>query len=193
MNWNDHSKLAGTHAFLGASQHSWIRYTDEKFIEVYKNQKAKELGTRLHELAKEHIELGIPMAPLQETLCMYINDAIQFEMDPEVIVWYSDKWYGTADTISFKQDNNMSKECMTLRIHDLKTGATKASMEQLDVYAALFCLEYDIDPRDIYIVECIYQKNEIRVSNPVEEDILNIMNVGKHFSDLMKRVDEGEL
>lgn len=36
-----------------------------------------------------------------------------------------------------------------LRIHDLKTGISPVHMDQLLIYAALFCLEYKIKPGSI--------------------------------------------
>ena len=44
-------------------------------------------------------------------------------------------------------------------------------MEQLLIYAALFCLNYGIRPGDISFELRIYQNNEINVCNPTEEDI----------------------
>jgi hypothetical protein len=118
-------------------------------------------GTRLHEYAKESILLGIKQAKVKKTLNMYINDAIGFRMTPEQILFYSENCFGTADAISFRQD--------VLRIHDLKTGVTPASMKQLEIYAALFLLEYKQKPKDIELR--IYQDDLIIVHNPLLEEI----------------------
>ena len=99
---------------------------------------------------------------------MYVNDAIGYRMTPEQVLYYSENCFGTADSISFK-DN-------LLRIHDLKTGVTPAHMEQLEIYAALFCLEYKIKPADIDIELRIYQSDDILVFNPTVEDIVPIMD-----------------
>lgn len=193
MKWNKHLNLEGAHAFLSPSKHSWIRYSDEKVADVYTNTIINvEKGTRLHALACEHIQLGIPMPRKKETLCMYINDAIGYRMSPEVVLYASDVFFGTTDAISFRKEPKISKDHMTLRIHDLKTGVNKASMEQLDVYAALFCLEYDVNPKDIVIEERIYQNNEIVISNPNPDDISEIMRIGMHFSDIITGIKEGE-
>lgn len=48
-------------------------------------------------------------------------------------------------------------------------------MDQLRVYAAIFCLEYAIDPHDIKIELRIYQHGEIIIDNPDPSDISNIM------------------
>ena len=34
MNWNDHSKLVGLHAFLGASKYHWINYDAARLAET---------------------------------------------------------------------------------------------------------------------------------------------------------------
>lgn len=90
-----------------------------------------------------------------ETVRHYINDGIGYKMTTEQPLVYSDNLFGTADTISFK--NNV------LRIHDLKTGATQVHMEQLATYAALFCLEYgpkyNFKPGDLEYELRIYQWN----------------------------------
>ena len=116
---------------------------------------------------------------------MYVNDAIGFKMKPEQVLYYSDNCFGTADAIMFR--NNL------LRIHDLKTGVTRAHMEQLEIYAALFCLEYNKKPSDIDMELRIYQNNEIIVHNPTVEDILPIMDKIITFDKLIDRMKiEGE-
>lgn len=57
MNFNQHLKLEGLHAPFSASKSSWLRYDDTKAIEVYRNLKMAQLGTRLHAWAKETIDL----------------------------------------------------------------------------------------------------------------------------------------
>ena len=99
---------------------------------------------------------------------MYVNDAIGYLMTPEQVLYYSENCFGTADAICFR--NNL------LRIHDLKTGVTPTHMEQLIIYAALFCLEYKIKPVDINFELRIYQNDEKIIFNPTVEDILPIMD-----------------
>ena len=132
MNFIKHSNLEGLHAPFSASQSSWLRYSDEKAIEVYTNKKAAEMGTRFHQWAKDTIDLGIKQPRSKKTIYAYVNDAIGFKMSTEVVLYYSDRFFGTADSICFRNE--------MLRIHDLKTGKTPVHMEQLEVYAALFCL-----------------------------------------------------
>lgn len=178
MNFNNHWNLEGTHAPFSASQSSWLRYSDDKLLSVFHNLKAKERGTRLHEWAKETILLGIKQSRSNKTICAYVNDAIGFKMQPEVVLRYSDYFFGTADAISFK--NGM------LRIHDLKTGKS-GHMEQLYVYAALFCLEYDVKPGDI-IIECrLYIEDTVEVERPTAEVIVPIMDKIVYFNELLEK------
>ena len=104
----------------------------------------------------------------KKTLNMYVNDAIGYKMTPEQVLYFSDNCFGTADAISFR--NNL------LRIHDLKTGEIPAHMEQLEVYAALFCLEYHVQPSKIDMELRIYQNDEIVVYSPTIEDIAPIID-----------------
>ena len=56
MRWNKHSRLEGQHAFLGASQYSWLNYDEDKLVDKYYNFLATLRGTQLHELAAKLIE-----------------------------------------------------------------------------------------------------------------------------------------
>ena len=184
MKWNNHSKLSGAHAFLGASKYSWLNYDEDKLIQTYSNFLATQLGTRLHALASELIQLGIKLPKQKKTLNMFVNDAIGFKMTSEQTLFYSINCFGTADAISFRGN--------LLRIHDLKTGTTKASMSQLLIYAALFCLEYDIRPGDIEIELRIYQNNDVDILNPTADMILPIMDKIVQFDKLLNKLKEGE-
>ena len=183
MNFNNHNKLAGLHAPFSPSQSSWLRYDDEKVVEVYRNKQAAQMGTRLHAWAKETIDLGIKQPRSKKTIYSYVNDAIGFKMSTEIVLFYSERFFGTADAICFR--NNY------LRIHDLKTGQTKVHMEQLMIYAALFCLEYKIRPGDIEIELRIYQNDEILYHNPTAEEIAPIMDTIVHLDKILQRL-EGE-
>lgn len=187
MLWNDHSREVpeGSHAFLGASTYSWLNYDEEKLEAVYRNNLAKAMGTRLHAYACESILLGQKMPAKKQTLNMYINDAIHFKMTPEQVLYYSEYCFGTADAISFKKD--------FLRIHDLKTGKTPASLHQLEIYAALFCLEYDQKPGSIGMELRIYQNNDILIGNPTAEDILPIMDKIIAFDKRIQEINSEEM
>lgn len=181
MIWKDHSRDVpeGAHAFLGASKYSWLNYDEDKLAVAYTNYLAKERGTRLHAFAKECILLKQRLPKSKRTLNMYINDAIGFGMRPEQVLYFSENCFGTADAIHYKPG--------MLRIHDLKTGATPASMHQLEIYTALFCLEYGVKPTDFDIELRIYQNDEVIISSPEPDEILPIMDKIVIFD---KRIEE---
>lgn len=181
MIFTKHSNLEGLHAPFGASQSAWLRYDDEKILATYNNMKAKEMGTRLHAWAKETIDLGIKQPRSKKTIYAYVNDAIGYKMDTEVVLFYSPRFFGTADSICFRNG--------TLRIHDLKTGVTKVHMEQLMIYAALFCLEYKIKPCDIEMELRIYQSDEVLYHNPTAESISSIMDRIVYLDKMLERLD----
>jgi hypothetical protein len=109
-----------------------------------------------HRYAAISIQESVVQDNETSTLGMYINQCIQYKMRPEQMLFYSPNCFGTADAISFRYKR--------LRISDLKTGETKTSERQLEVYAALFCLEYGVDPYDICEIELrIYQDGKCRV------------------------------
>ena len=137
------------------------------------------MGTRLHEWAKKTIDLGIKQPRSKKTIYAYVNDAIGFRMSTEVVLFYSERFFGTADAISFRN--------RFLRIHDLKTGITPVHMEQLEIYAALFCLEYRVKPGDIEIELRIYQNDEVLYHRPTAEDILPIMDKIVHLNKILEQ------
>ena len=168
MNFNSHSDLEGQHAFLGASKYHWINYDEEKLALVYKRWLATVKGTELHAFAYQCIRLGIKLQKSKSTLNLYVNDAIGFRMTPEQILYYSPNCFGTCDAISFKKN--------FLRIHDYKSGEIPASMNQLKVYAAMFCLEYNVKPSEIDIELRLYQSDEILICEPFADEIYAIMD-----------------
>ena len=184
MNFNKHSNLEGQHAFLGASKYHWINYSEDKVAESYSRFLATQKGTQLHEFAAQCIRLGQKLPKSKKTLNAYVNDAIGFKMTPEQILFYSDNCFGTAAASAFRGD--------LLRIHDLKTGAIPAHMEQLEVYAALFCLEYKVKPADIRMELRLYQSDDILVGNPTVEDIAPIMDKIITFDRIINKIKEQE-
>lgn len=187
MNFNKHLDVEGRHAFLSASKYNWINYDEDKLISAFENHLAQARGTELHAFAKECIRLHqkLPSVGLagKKTLNHYVNDAIAFQMTPEQPLYFSEYCFGTADAISFKNK--------FLRIHDLKTGATPAHMEQLMIYAALFCLEYGYDPNEIDMELRIYQNDAVWIENPNPEDIQIIMDKIVFFDDRLSKIREG--
>lgn len=162
------SNLAGQHAILSASNYHWINYDEDKMDRVFHTAVLAKRGTELHAFAHEAIRLGIKLPAARKTLNLYVNDAIGYRMTPEQLLFYTDNCYGTADTIAFRRN--------VLRIHDLKTGINEASVHQLEVYAALFCLEYRFKPFDIKIELRIYQNDEVREYEADLDAIFHIMD-----------------
>ena len=192
--FNNHDRLRGRHAVLTPSQPYWLDYTEEQLEQSYRSKYAQSIGTAAHELAETLITEGIKVKKTDKTLLLvhllqnsipraaididrlffnfmnYVNDAIGFGLTPEQILYYSENCFGCADAISFKKN--------FLRIHDYKSGVTPAKMDQLLVYAALFCLEYGIKPSDLDGCELrIYQNDEVIKANPTAEDILPVMDI----------------
>ena len=184
MNFNDHSSLQGMHALLSPSKYHWIRYDDEKIAQHFINHMAIERGVRLHAYAEESINLGQKLPRSKKTLNMYVNDSIGYKMNSEQILYYSPYCFGTADSISFEKN--------LLRIHDLKTGVLPGHIEQLQIYAALFCLDYHIRPGDIEIELRLYQSDTVKVDFPDAEVILHIMDKIKEFDKIIdkKKMEE---
>lgn len=188
MQFNVHRNLEGLHAPFSPSQSSWLRYDDEKATEVYYNRKAAEMGTRLHQWAKETIDLGIKQPRSKKTLYAYVNDAIGFQMQTEVVLFYSPRFFGTADAISFRNGY--------LRIHDLKTGKVgkiDSHIEQLEIYAALFCLEYKVKPTDIEIELRVYKSDDVVCHKPDAEDIIQIMDKIIHLNKILEQLEYEEV
>ena len=184
MIFNTHSNYEGKHAFLGASKYYWLNYDANKLVEYYRNFQAVQRGVVLHSFAAQCIKLGQKLPKAKKTLNMYVNDAIGFKMTPEQVLYYSDNCFGTADTIAFR-DN-------FLRIHDYKSGAVPAHIEQLMIYAALFCLEYRVKPADIQTELRIYQFNDIFANEPNPEDIESIMAQIKDFDEILDKIKREE-
>lgn len=173
MNWNTHSELKGSHAIMSASQPYWLNDSDDKFIERFNKFEAAARGTRLHDSAARDILFGQEFNILRpangRTYETYVNDAIKYRMRPEQILYYSQWAFGTADAISFRRN--------LLRIHDLKTGHTPVKIEQLYIYAALFCLEYHHKPGQIKIELRIYQNDQVNIWTPTAMEIAPIMDI----------------
>lgn len=180
MIFNDHSALEGQHAFLSASKYSWINYDDQKLEAAYIAALAAKRGTELHKLAHDLIKQGINLPKNGKTMSRYVNDCIGWRMRPEVVLFYSTNAFGTVDAISFR--NN------TLRISDLKTGITPTKFQQLEVYAALFCLEYGVKPFNIKIELRIYQNDQTRFLPGDPDTITHVMSRLVAFDEQIARI-----
>ena len=168
MRFNRHSEIEGRHAFLSPSTYHWVNYDDQKLEARFASYSAAARGSALHQLAHDAIKLRVKLSRQNPTLSMYVNDAIGYNMHVEQPLYYSENCFGTADAISFRRN--------TLSIHYLKTGLGKTSFKQLEVYAAIFCLEYSIDPYSIKMEFRIYQNHEVAVMEGDPEAITFIMH-----------------
>ncbi|MFT8426430.1 hypothetical protein [Liquorilactobacillus hordei] len=182
MEWHNHSDLINRHAFLGASQHAWLNYDTNKLKQSYFNNLKKQEGTELHALASDCIKHRIKVAHFKKAFYLFVNDAIGFNMRSEQLLYYSPFIFGTADAILY--DNGV------LRIHDLKTGAIPVNkFSQLDIYSALFCLEYNVDPYKTTFVERLYQFNAFNEFLPSQDDISGIMHKIKEFNKVLSEME----
>ena len=210
MIFEKYSDLEGLHAFLSPSQPHWLRYSQEKLVERYLKSMAVQRGTELHAFAHDAIRLGRTQPRNKDTINMFINDAIGYKMSSEQPLFYNGFCFGTADAIEYKRNY--------LRIHDLKTGETEAHMDQLKVYAALFCLNYqklvnearkkgrtDIDIADMYDLKPnelhfdpmkmagielrIYQLGEVRTEMADPNEIRGIMDIIVSHVNTLKNVE----
>lgn len=211
MRWNNHKDYEGKHAFMGASNYHWLNYDQAALENRYYSQYSQLIGTTIHELAHDCIlariklnkhdvhmvEMALYKAYIPKdaydpnfiltNLIPFVNDAIGFRMSSEILLFYNEFCFGTADAISY---NEFEK---TLRIHDLKTGVNPAKIEQCYIYAALFCLEYNVDPRKLKLIECrIYQNCECLIDNPAANVILDIMDQIQRNTGLIKSYLERE-
>lgn len=186
MNFNEHSGLVGTHAFLSASNYHWINYDGDKLADVYRNSQAARRGTELHAFAHEAVRLGIKLPRNGKTLNMYVNDAIGFRMATEQVLFYSENAYGCADAIAFAEEQQF------LRIHDYKSGLIPGSMNQLKVYMAFFCHEYAHKPGHIQAELRIYQNDEILTCVPDVDEIAHIMSKIVVFDNMIQNLKAGD-
>lgn len=168
MLFNPHLNLVGTHAFLSPSNYHWVNYDEDKLDRMFTTHMAAKRGTELHALAHDLIRLGVKLPSTKKTLNLYVNDGIGYRMVSEQVLFYSINCYGSPDTISFRRNQ--------LRVHDLKTGVTPASVHQLEVYAALFCLEYRMNPFEIQTELRIYQSDEVQVYDADPDVIMHVMD-----------------
>ena len=170
MEYNNHWELVGKHAYLSPSGGSWVNYDAEKMANYYQNQLKKEEGTFLHDLASRLIKIRKRLPSQKNSFNQFVNDAIGLRMKSEIALFYSMNIFGTADALVYKDKEKH------LQIHDLKTGVKEAPFRQLDIYSALFCLEYNKNPFDLTFEERIYQGVGYKDNFPDPEDIKKIMD-----------------
>lgn len=212
MNFRRHSELEGKHAILSASSWRWINDDPESLVKRLCSQYLAPIGTILHSIAYKHIkhriklnkydkknvmlelvDQGVPVYVIDtinfdamyDNFMRYVNDCIAFKMTPEVVLRYSDNFFGTSDAIRYDE------EIRFLRIHDYKSGTTPAHVEQTLIYAALFCLEYGIKPSSLSGCECrIYQGEEPLIYEPTKEEIIQVVETIITFDNFMTKMRE---
>ena len=213
------SHRPGEHAPFSPSSPSWLNYDDDTLINSYKNKHRSELGTEMHEWASIQIQLGNKVSNARDlskslktyifkkyekaedyrdmllfnlrylptetygTVRTFVNDCIIEHMASEQEVGYSEKFWGTADAIKFEKK--------LLQVFDLKTGTAPAKPEQLYIYAALYCLQYTINPFEITTEIRIYQNDSIFAERPEPTVIMAIMDKIVHMNKILTRF-EGE-
>lgn len=185
MEWNDHWRLEGRHATLSPSGYHWLNYDSDKMRRVTWNNYSKEDGTKMHELASNMILYSIMPENNENALNQFVIDALTMFDEPmssEVLLYYSDECFGTADAIYYDEENKH------LQVHDLKTGVSKPSFKQLWIYCALFCLEYDKKPEDLTFECRLYQLGAMDIDAPDPKDIRTIMNQIISMSNVIEGV-----
>jgi len=153
-----YQRLGDGHAFLSPSKYHWLGYDVEKLKRSYKNHRSAARGTEMHDVAAKLIKLGVHMPKNKLAINSYINDSIAYRMSTEIVLYHSPYCYGTCDSIAFDGE--------WLRIFDLKTGESGGDMKQLLLYAALFCLQYNVDPDTIKFDLRLYHGVDIDIFNP---------------------------
>lgn len=149
-------------------------------------KEAARRGTEIHAVASELIRLGIRLPATKKTLNAYVNDAIGFKMKPEQLLFATPHCFGTADAAGFKDKEKL------LRIFDLKTGDIPAKVDQLLVYGAIFCIEYDFRPFEIQYDFRIYQSDEVAMYDVDPDEIAHIMDRIITFSNRIDKI-RGEM
>ena len=174
MTFNKNSRLVGQHAFLSPSTYHWLDYDEDKLRASYFNKQQTKRGDDLHAYAQRAIDLKIKQADNGTTLSSYMNDAIGFRMIPEVPLYFSDDCFGTTDAIGIRDERGR----LVLRISDLKTGITLASMKQVLIYCGIFFHEYNavFKPEEVDVILRIYQNDIIDEYLPTPSEIRGIMS-----------------
>lgn len=181
LRWNTHSHLEGQHSFLSPSSYHWINYDEDKLRFRYKTLQAALEGVEHHRYAAICIAEGIYQDDETTTLGLYINQCIQYRMVPEQVLFYSPNAFGTVDAIAYRY--------RILRINDLKTGVSRTSEWQLYVYAALFCLEYEIDPFTMRGIELrIYQDGAVKFWPAEPAKVKEIMDKIEEFDGILNEL-----
>lgn len=184
LKFNDHAKLEGLHAFLSASKHSWLRYDDDHLVDMFRSNMMAQRGTELHALAANLNKHRVPLPRTHTTLNDFVNDGLAYRMSPEVVLYYSPNCFGTADLIGYDERNKL------LRVYDLKTGLGEVKhFDQVKIYAAIFCLEYNVNPTSIQYDLRLYQNDQIKICTNADPKFIKL----KPNADILEEVDPDEI
>lgn len=185
MDFNRHFNLTGKHAKLAPSQGAWLRYDFDHMLKRLRTMAAAQRGSDMHALACEAIRLRVKFQG-RTTIAAYVNDAIGYKMTPEQVLYATEHCFGTADAIGLTHDKKLDR--WVLRIFDLKTGESPVKVDQLVIYAAIFCIEYGFKPFDLLYDLRIYQMNQIISYDEVTpEDVAMAMD---KIHSLSRFIDE---
>lgn len=117
---------------------------------------------------------------------LFICDSIGFRMESEQKLSVSKIIEGTADAVRYYPKENL------LRVSDLKTGSRPAKIEQVFVYAALYCYENRLDPLKTNFETRIYQNGEVYIEHPSGDVISNALNISLHLDEVVEKFRRGE-
>lgn len=184
MIFNQHHELEGRHAILSPSKYYWISYTNEKLYSWLKSCRAASEGVETHDFARRCIERGVKLPKRKKTLNMYVNDAINYGLTPEQVLYYAPNCFGTTDAIGLIDG--------TLYIFDLKTGEHEGDFRQLEIYAGLFSLEYPQEWNSVQnVVLRIYQYNGFRESSVTVEEVNSIASRIVEANQILEDIPNG--
>lgn len=166
------------HAMFSPSEKSWVNYDRDKIVARYDQVMAVERGTQLHEFAATAIKLKMLLDPSMGVIADYVQDCITLNVETEQEVIYTPEINGTADAIKYDPYENR------LYVFDLKTGQSKASIVQLQIYAAIWCAYNGKNPLSMKFDLRIYH-NQYPERNCSEED----ENLSNRIYDIIEQMN----
>lgn len=177
-----------SHQIILGSKPSGIREVERgvktHIYEKYMVDTSKTYDPRVGSIFLDHLRYLPGEAYL--SVKMFVCDSIGFRMESEQKLSVSKVIEGTADAVRFYPKDNL------LRISDLKTGSRPAKIEQVFIYAALYCYENRLDPLKTNFEARIYQNGEIYIEQPTGEEIKSLLNTILHINEVVSKFERGE-
>lgn len=177
-----------SHQIILGSKPSGIREVERgvktHIYEKYMVDTSKTYDPRVGSIFIDHLRYLPGEAYL--SVKMFVCDSIGFRMESEQKLSVSKVIEGTADAVRFYPKDNL------LRISDLKTGSRPAKIEQVFIYAALYCYENRLDPLKTNFEARIYQNGEIYIEQPTGEEIKSLLNTILHINEVVSKFERGE-